>query len=284
MPEFVLDNPGEFMELAESPIEEVRSRDGFRARRRFKCAWSDRGSLRDQLLAFPGHQYPHANVVARCTSASATPFSAAIATQTVNDDHVITAPSHAIVEASYETIGLKSMLGQLNPNPSTPGAVEMISEMFEPTLEAMSLRDTPLKWNDGTPLSGSERPSWLMYGGHYSLTRHHLPNIPDALFDLLTGPTCNNSYYRAKLLNLEFAPETLSLILPRISMVADSTGQRKFTIEYRFGFKAGGWNVFPRHAVRADGSGGVVWQPATIELAGGPVAFRLWEPRNYDVL
>lgn len=227
-----------------SPREE-RTRDGFRATRTLLCAWEDRKTLRDELLAFPGHLYPHSNVQARCTGVSSTPWGQFNRGAADGTTGYLAAPSLARLQATYETP--RTNLAQLNPNPNTPGDVEMISEDMEPTLEGVALW-TPegfeFTYDAARTLKvkkGAE-PTILAYKEKYTFVRHHLAVAPNTLENLIGR--CNNQPLITKLLGMTLAPETALFAGCKIGVVSDQLGNRKFTATYQFHYQPWGWNKF----------------------------------------
>lgn len=233
-------------ELEGSPSEE-RTRDGFSATRRLKCAWADRGTLRDELLTFPGHEYPHTNILAMCTGVSSAPFGKHGQGAADGATGFLSAPAEAILTCRYESY--RTNIAQRNPNPTVPGAVEMISEDMEPTVEGAALWKPPgweLTYDVARALKVPEgaEPSIPMYKEKYTFTRHHLNVPPNTLGELLLH--CNQQPLETRLLGMTFEPETLLFMGVRINVVSDSTGTRKFTANYNFHYQPNGWNRFPR--------------------------------------
>lgn len=245
-----------YEELEGSPTE-TRGRDSFEAVRRFKVAWSDRLTARDELLTLPGDEYPHSPVLSYCVSVSCEPFG--LTKQgAISGNGRMTDYDFATLTARYESV--RSGLAISNPNPSEPNTY--ISEDLDGEVFGVPINTELLYWDvfaNLRPVQPQDAPTKMLYRSAYTLTRHHLQTLPTNYASLVGG--CNAQPFQTKLLGLTFAPETLMYIGPRISIVASLSGEKRFNIAHRFTHFEPGWNKYPN-----PGDDGVIyWEPIYIK-------------------
>lgn len=282
--------------MSDSPIED-RDRDGFSATRYLKVAWADRGTLRDELLKFPGHSYPHANISARCTGVGAKPFHMSVSIREPTAGVVITDHQFALVTARYETV--RTTLAQPDPESPDPTNPDMISESLEPSMEAMALDGLDVYLDAGLTKKAPDyaQQPFMRYRETYTLVRHHLPASPLRIVtEYGDGRSINTAPFETKLLGMTFPALTVNLAPPMMEIVSDSVGNKKFTVTYRMVYQPYSWNHYPvvadenlpiempyrPHPIEA---GELYWKPLFIRKAsGGPAQLKVFIPRDFSRL
>lgn len=257
-------------------LSEERTRDRFTATRRFKVAWSDRLQARDDLLNWPGDEYPHSPATAWCTRVSTVPFGES--GQGIDDGGGKRIDfTHAIVTAFYESAS--TSLAQ-RPDSGTGSPDERISEDMFGEVQGVPLTKHKLYWDIGNPrlINAEEAPSLMIYRATYTLTRHHLTALPTGM-EALIGK-CNAQPWQTKLIGRTFAPETLLFVAPRVNVVSDLAGTKKFTVSYSFTYNPNEWNRFPKPS----DDGNVYFDPMYRRVGGDYVRFKPITPANLSVL
>lgn len=232
-------------EMKGSPTENW-SYSQFTAIRRLKVAWGSRFALMEELLTFPGEDYPHhTESRIHCRSVTCAPFA-----KETGAGSGISEYEHAIVTANYAS-----------PKTGDPDDTE-ISQHLEPTSEFRTLSPQGFKWGDqdGSDLLDDEAPGQQMHGMVYVLTRHNALRIPSAALALVG--TTNLENIHANFLDMTFAAQTLLFKPPSIDMTTTIAGQKSFRITYRFLIRPQNWNMVWRKTTQQ-------WEALVVRQADG---------------
>lgn len=208
-----------------SPVENW-DREGMSAVRVLKCAWEDRYTLLAELGASGGQLYPY------YPAGEARAFAAKIEGFGVQSGSGSTADyEYAILTVTY---GLNA--------PYYNGS-KYLSEELIPTVDYLPLDASQFRWvSNGVPLQPNEAPAKRWDSFTYILTYYHAAAIPAAA---LTLPGyCNNGSVSTAVLGITFLTQRLLYNGMRVMRTIQFGTTPTFTIQYRFGYHAAGWNTF----------------------------------------
>lgn len=127
------------------------------------------------------------------------------------------------------------------------GAITLYDEQLAPTAEFVTLDPTDFQWSASPgvdPLTDAEAPGKLIIGLDYILTMYNIATIPA---HVLTHPgKVNSGSVSSTSLGLSFAAETLLYNPPVVSRTVSIGGSNRYTIQYRFSYRAQTWNQYWR--------------------------------------
>jgi len=237
------------VEHAERDDSPQTRREGlqFVATRTLQCAWEDRKKLEAELIAWPGHLYPHAtNMQARVHSVAVKPFGKQAA-----DEDGLPVYIDAVLTVEYRTPGAYTARSISGTADSVSGSqiysdVKYV-ESIEPAIDNVVLDHSRFLWEDYTKLEPAEAPSLALPSWEYSFHVLNGTFIPPVAQEA-TGKV-NSGALTTRLGHLFFKPETLLYLGPSVSrtMEPGQSGSR-LDILHRFLFKPTGWNHYARSA------------------------------------
>lgn len=258
--------PIAFEELDGSPIESV-SDNGVEVLRKFKCAWGDRLTLARELIGSVTSDGEGGYI----TTAPATygPLSAATvdrvtiepfgSVQAMPGDAQQSSYAHAVLTVRYGNTRFRYV----------GDAGTLASEELEPVAEFVTLPSQQLKWGaSGPPLRPDEAPGRLLRGLDWVYTRHRVPELNAAIFDLVGK--VNEATVTSNTLGFTFAAETLLYNPPTLRRTITSNGADAWQVTYRFTYRPTGWNRF--------------WRPDTdtyVQLYNNAGAINVYEPGDF---
>jgi hypothetical protein len=191
-----------------------------------RCAYSDRhilaGDICGNLRAWPKGA---AGLVPLARGASIVPAQ--------NQGGTVTAgfqlnPAQALVTIHYTT---KNQ--------------EVVTESYEPWVEALQLDFRLFRWGSGSgrPLREDEAPPWWLRGINF--VRNELFVLPPLSTDLvdLVGNT-NNATIMSTYMGFTFNEGTLLYMPPTINRKITSIGDVKYDMTKKFSYRPQGWNWF----------------------------------------
>lgn len=227
----------DYEELDGSP-ESDRTRSGMTAVRVLKCAWADWPQLREELLAWPGHDFPHSPIMCRATRVNVKPFGVC-GQDTINGEIVSSYP-WAKLTVYYDSAT------RAGPIPEPGDETNRISEQIKPTVEAQVVSHEGFRWGSpqGTPLTEEEAPFRQVHGLTYEFTRYNLSAVPNHVLTL--NGKVNNAGVLCKLLGLAFGPETLLYQDPDIELITNEAGTLAINLTQRMQWRESTWNKFWR--------------------------------------
>jgi len=257
---------------------ESRSFNGLRATRKLLCNWSDRLTLRDEIMAWPPPAYPHSPLaVMYPRGVGCEPYGkpGIVTVGEAPNDYQIMGYEYALVTVEYETPHGET------PQPDPGETTDIISEIIEPTVEFAQLPNSKFFWQGTSPpvyLTADEAPGLQVEGLEYTFTRHHLSSAPSGVLDL--GGKVNTAQLACKLLGWTFAAETLLLRMPRLEIVTNSAGAKRYTVSYRMSYNPHTWNKFPRYKA---GDTSPTWAYLAVKDGDGS-AYKPYPPADFSVL
>jgi hypothetical protein len=246
-------------EMADSPKED-RGRFEFSATRRLVCAWSDRLSLANGLISWPGQLYPYwEGSGARVDGIGIEPLPGGKVSQ--NGDGLATYEK-AVVTARYTAAGRDSPRGSGRPGLSRNRI--RFRESIEPIIDMVLMDEEPFAWSapgaqTQEPVLPNEAPSLLSVGWEYTFEVMNATAFP-AIAPDITGHV-NSSLIFPKLLagRIGFDAETLLYRGPFVTRSTEVGGIDNagalvrsdgdvLQIAHKFTYKPQGWNRFFRSA------------------------------------
>lgn len=210
--------PAESWDLAEG---------GSTATREFKVPWSLRYDALTEIVESP--IYPYIGSGLRAKTVSIMPYDGIRTAELI--------PGTGL--ANYSTARITVEYGT-----NAPETDDLISEVFEPTAEFITLDPIDFEWSDMTALKDGEAPGKLLRGLDYVLTIHSTLVIPSAI---LTLPgNVNDVDITATTLGLTFEAETLLYQPPKVDRTISINGSPAWKLVHRFSHRGTGWNKFWR--------------------------------------
>jgi len=224
----------DYYEMQGSP-EEEKSKEGFKATRRFICNWSDRIAVRDALL---NTTYP-TFISARAKRLSIVPYAARLEGSGSDASY-----EKAVVTAEYE-FDKKEQIG-----------TDLLTELLQPTLEFITLDPKNFRWGsvDGDALTKEQAPGLLMPGCEYIVTLFEQDRVTDEMLRYMGAVNTTAVSPRTQgLTGLVFPAQTLLYMPPVIRRTINTDEELQFEIELHFIYKpnwqgedALGWNAYWR--------------------------------------
>ena len=224
----------EYSELPGSPTEKYTD-TGFQAVQRFKCPWSQRHKMSQQLKRGRGMTY-HYNVVARVSDVAIAPFF---------DEEGKASPSvrlanysDAVLTVTYRTPDNHNVID------SDDDEKTLVSESIEPWTEFITLPGRRLYWDAAhtKPLGDDVNPGMLVRGVNWVYTIYQVNTLLPAYFSLIGK--VNSTLLNSKTLNVDFKPGTLLFNPPSFNRVITSDGIKAWTVNLAMAYREFGWNQF----------------------------------------
>jgi len=251
----------ECYELDGSPVEEATD-TSFKATVKLRCPWSVRRTLSAELSDYT--TYGGGVVAARARSISIEPFT-----------HVQGADG--VLAADYEDAIVTVQYVFDKDTPSEDGG-DLFSESLEPTAQNLTMQWQRFRWKTSQKnVEEGEKPSKILRGLDYVLTKYNLASIPAAALTLVG--CCNSAAVTASTLGLTFAAQTLLFNPPTIQRKVSlgSSPSLKWTATYRLTYNAGGWNKF---WVAHDNP--PVWDTLQVHTGAGYVDYVQYPPADFS--
>lgn len=217
------------------------------ATRVLHCPWSERYMYRSLFLRWPPQRYPYDLYFdSRAVSVTIDPLPEQAGTHTGS----LISYQVAVLTVEYST----PTPGAPQPYPRDVDAVKhslrscAISESIEPISEAFLLKADLFMWaSDSKVLDREESPFLPLSRARYTMTRHFMPNIPAAFYDL--QGKCNIDAITPitkPLRGRTFGPKTLMLDSVSIHSVSGEGGEQLADINCNFLYKKEGWHRYLR--------------------------------------
>lgn len=254
-----------------SSIVEERTRDGFSATMTLRCAWADRLTLRDEIVALPGWQYPHSPLVADCRAVhvSTVPFRTKQTKVVHQADPPVSLGSWdtAILTVRFQTpeSGPGGRVAIQDPNKPISGGVHvnMISEEWVPVFEALAVPAGQLYMRDDTQPGGgfltTPRDTPIQSPmGVWTYTRHNVAKTRFSAVDLFRHYATYNSVPidgKSLIPGMNFDVDSLLMVEMPIEASSNSTGQRQFNLTFRMQYRRHGWRRFFNPKAKRDPEG-----------------------------
>lgn len=239
--------------------------------RLLKCAWSDRATFRDQLVASPfqlGHLYPHLPLSgARCVEVDTEPFGGMQGNADSGGDS-LSIYDDALLTVRYETPRIQ------DPQPApvssgNPDPTDIISEDIVPSVEFLTIATRRAWWDAARTEPVSEdgaAPGVRIRGFVWKFTRYNMAEYPDE-WDEANG-SVNDAVLKSPLLKRSFNAETLLFSVDGVKIKYWPDGTITFDVTAALQYRKVGWNKFPRpidggyvNFQRVYGSNGEPYEP-----------------------
>lgn len=255
--------PGKIVELAPisvahsemegSPTEDM-SQDSFSATRTLVCAWPDRITLAQELLAGyevtagalrvnVGRLYPHQAGVYAVSVDSIEPYENG-KTQAYNGDSTIASHAVAKLTVRYENKNFDPTLSQgVNGGSSTQIAEESTSttSQFLSLPEGQDIYlDTP---TTRTLLPRGSYPGVIVRGMQWNYTLNQVRAVPSG-WRAYAGYV-NSDSVTSNSLGLTFAPETLLFLGATLTRTITTSGPQAWKASLALAHRESTWNLFP---------------------------------------